>query len=121
MKNKTLKKLLLFILIAGVIEFVGAFIILTLSYDAIGDFRKYPEWVFTLIDIFSFILFFPLSGIEYLLNATGHEVRYYSNNKGLALFFGIYFINLIAQFFILRGFKILISRLRHNSNKQSSL
>lgn len=116
--NKTLKKLLWFILIAGIIEFIGAYIILTLSYDALGDYRKYPEWVFTALDIFSFILFFPLSFIEYILNAAGTEVRYHSNTKGMVLYFGIYFFNLVLQFFIFRGVKILVMRIRLHPDKQ---
>lgn len=112
--NKPLKNLLLFILIAGIIEFFGIYLIVLLTYNEEGDYSEHAKWLFSLMEIFSFVLFFPLSFIEHIFSLAGHEIRYSSSNKGTIFFFGIYFINLIVQFFMLHGIKILWKRIRLN-------
>ena len=114
-----LKKLLLFILIAGTIEFLGIYLIVQLTYNEEGDYREHAKWVFSLMDAFEFILFFPLTFIQFILESAGHTIWYSSSIKGTTIMIGIYLLNLIMQFFIIRGVKILWKRIRQKRNKQS--
>lgn len=115
-----LKKLLLFILIAGIIEFFGIYMIVKITYNEEGDYRDYASWAYFIMDIFEFILFFPFSFIEFILESTGHIIWYSSSTKGTAMMIGIYLLNLIMQFYIILGIKILWKRIRQERNKQSS-
>ena len=58
--NKPLKNLLLFILIAGIIEFFGIYLIVLLTYNEEGDYSEHAKWLFSLLNLAFHIQDYPV-------------------------------------------------------------